>query len=219
MKKIIRHISKAPFYAMVLFLIACGSQYTYTDWEYDVSKYNLEFEKLRYSVEQDNGDTVSIIGLMKEPAIVGGFPCDADWIHFNHTWNVQLCLLSSSFNFQNILLEQGTWIRFSDTGNLICTFPKDTMVQGYLLRGNALKQGAKGIQTSFYSSGSLKGFYPVDDVRIGEVVCKATVFKNVQLHENGKLKRCRLAKKVVLNNEVFKKNTTLNLDETGAVIN
>ena len=99
-----------------------------------------------------------------------------------------------------------------------CFFGANTKVQGYWCNGNFAKWYSMGISTSFYLSGKLKCFFPVDDIEVNNVLCKSSPFAGVCLHENGNLQRCKLAASQVINGKEYKKNTELFFDKEGAVI-
>jgi hypothetical protein len=201
----------------LLILSSCSSQYAYTEWEENVTLRNLEFTKLRYSVHEETKDTSSIIGLLKEAAIVDSIPVAANWIHFNSNWSISLCQLSERFTVHNVEAATASWIIFSDSGSLIFAFPKDTFIQGYQCRGNAEKYSAKGIHTAFYQSGKLKAFYSPEDVEVDGILCKSTLFQIIELHQNGRLRSCKLAKDVMINGEKYRKGDLVRLNESGDV--
>ena len=113
---------------ILLLLMACG----YTSWEYNRSLHGIEFEKIRYAVNDQ--DTLSIIGKLKHNTLIEGYPCAADWAHFTGDWKISLFQLSDSATIQNISFSRDTWILFRN-GQLMAVFPKDTEIQGHLCRG------------------------------------------------------------------------------------
>ncbi|MBP7460927.1 MAG: hypothetical protein KBA26_06525, partial [Candidatus Delongbacteria bacterium] len=168
---------------ILLLLMACG----YMSWEYNRSVHGVEFEKIRYAVNDQ--DTLCVIGKLKHNTIIEGYPCASDWAHFTGDWKLTLLRLSDSATIQNISFAEDTWILFRN-GRLMAVFPKDTEIQGHLCRGGG---GPKGITTSFYPDGKLQSFFAPNDVKIGPIVCRGSVMHQIVLHANGSLKQATLA--------------------------
>lgn len=77
--------------------------------------------------------------------------------------------------------------------------------------------GAKGIQTTFYSSGRLREFFPVGDIEVGGIKCKGGVFNPVILHENGNLQMCTLKEQITLGEKTYKKGEVVKFDNQGNI--
>jgi len=179
-------------------------------WEHDVIIKGIRFTK----ITRDSGN---IIGFMAENSIVQGFPCEKGWIHFRKDFSLLAFSLSEEYGYRGAVLPAHTWILMPHNESrkgYICSFPFDYTVQGHVCRGSG---GYKGIQTGFYESGRLRSFYPPQNIVIDGVPCKKTLLFNVELHENGKLRRCRLSGNYIVNNKVYKKGSTVAFDENGAV--
>lgn len=201
---------KIAFLFSVL-LVSCSGAY-YTSWEHNINVKNIQFEKLRYGVE--NNDTLSIIGYLSEATQIQGYPCSADWVQFNKSWKLTLLKLSEEKQIGETIFPKDTWIK-PRKDRLIVVFPGNTVIQGYHCRGNGT---SKGIQTSFYPSGKLYSFFPPEDVRIGQINCKASLLNNIVLFENGTLKSCTLAEDQLIQQENFKKGSRVSFHQDGRVM-
>jgi hypothetical protein len=180
------------------------------NWEYDVEKNGIHFERI------SQAESGTIIGFMRENHEIGGFPCEKGWIHFKEDFNLQSFQLSEEFTYKNTRLPAHTWIHMpykGETGYII-SLPFDYKIERYLCSGNG---GYKGTQTGFYDSGRLRSFYPPKDTAINGVQCKATIFDNINLHENGRLKSCILAQDYPANGVTIKKGTRIELGESGKI--
>jgi antitoxin component YwqK of YwqJK toxin-antitoxin module len=96
----------------------------------------------------------------------------------------------------------------------VCSFPFDYKVQGYLCGGSG---GYKGTHTGFYESGKLRSFFPPEDVVVDGVTCEASLFVNVNLYENGKIKSCKLAEDYHSDGKVYKRGKTIQFDKNGNI--
>jgi hypothetical protein len=182
-------------------------------WEKNVTVHGIEFKKMRYLVQAK--DTTGIYGILKQKSIIDGFPCAADWVELSREGELRNFCLSEDFTVANVHLQKGTWVFMKKAGKLLCVLPENTEYQGYICKGGG---GRKGIHTTFYPSGKLRSFYPLKDVTINGIRCKASIFNNVALYENGHLKYCKLSKESIINGKKYPQNFVLNLDENGKVI-
>lgn len=189
---------------------ACNSHYT--SWETDKTVHGIEFERIRYGINEK--DTITIIGYLKKDTMINECPCAADWVHFTRDWELKLFRLGADKTINNYPYKTGTWIRIGSDNCVTCVFPGDTFVQGYLCRGGG---GVKGISTSFYQSGKLHYFFPPDNIRIGDVYCKCNSLNNIGLYENGNLKECTLAQEKSFNGVIFSSGSRIFFDENGNV--
>lgn len=196
-----------------LLLIAISCSYgQYTSWEYGKRVNNIDFTKIRYGV--NNGDTSVIIGFLKNKTVIQGYPCGADWIHFNKDWKLTLFKLDDKTIINNFEFPRNSWI-LNHYDKLVCVFPGDTVIQGYLCKGSG---GPKGVQTSIYPNGKLESFFTKDNIKIGEINCKGGVFNNIILFDNGLLKECTLSKDQIVKGISYKKGTRINIDLNGNII-
>jgi hypothetical protein len=181
------------------------------NWENGVVKNGIYFEK----IHQSKGGTY--VGYMAENRVVEGFPCEKGWVHFKKNWKLLSFQLSENFEYKNTLLPAHTWIHLpyhNEQSGYVCAFPHPYEVQGYICGGSG---GFKGTQTGFYDSGRLRSFFPPDDIVINGVSCKASLFANINLHENGNLKRCTLAEDYHTLGKRYKKNQSIEMDINGKV--
>jgi hypothetical protein len=178
------------------------------NWEYDVDKNGIHFTKISQS------ESGTVIGFMTEDHDIQGFPCEKGWIHFKNNFQLRLFQLSKDFMYKGTLLPAHTWFLYpyNDVAGYICAFPNDYKVQGYLCQGSG---GPKGISTSFYDSGKLRSFYPPEDITLYGIPCEASLLSNVNLHENGKIRSCKLSEDYRVDGKTFKKGRVIELDESG----
>ena len=181
MKNIKLLIRITLFFMILIFLNNCKH------WEYNIQKNGIYFKKISQS------GAGNYMGYMPDNLNIQEFPCEKGWIHFNKNWELLSFQLSQDFMYKGTLLPAHTWIHFpfqeGRTG-YICSFPHDYQVQGYLCGGSG---GYKGTHTGFYESGKLRSFFAPENVMVDGVYCDASLLVNVNLYENGKIKKCKLA--------------------------
>lgn len=178
------------------------------NWQYDVVKNGIHFKKIHQSKAGTN------VGYMTENRMVQGFPCEKGWIHFKG-WQLVSCQLSENFTYNDSLLPEHTWIHLpyhDDRTGYICSFPYDYELQGYLCGGSG---GFKGTHTGFHDSGKLRSFFPTEDVIVDGVPCEASLFANVNLYENGKIKSCKLAENYQADGKTYKRGKKVEFDSDG----
>ncbi len=157
-----------------------------------------------------------LIGRLESPMVIDGYPCDASWVHFTEAGKLQAFFLSDTCMIQGNHIPKGTWIRLNPDQTLqACAFPEDTTIQGYLCDGGI--GGAEGVMTGFHPSGRLAAFFPVSDVVIQGIPCKASVFRPVYLYENGNLKEFTLAQDAVVGGQALSAWQTVVLGERGEI--
>lgn len=203
-------------YRLLLLSTICFLLVGCKDWEYKVEKNGIYFDKISKTPGEVYGGTY--IGYMTETQIVQGFPCEKGWIHFDDNWKLRSFQLSEEYIFHGILFPKETWFHFpydKTKPGWIVSFPYNYEVEGYLCSGSG---GYKGTHTGFYDGGSLRSFFPAIDVLIDGVPCDATIFAGVMLHENGKIKSCKLSDNYQFNGIEYKKGTILEFNIDGKVI-
>ncbi|MBN1905201.1 MAG: hypothetical protein JW927_08910 [Deltaproteobacteria bacterium] len=202
MKKEIAKLLASGIIILIIIFSGCKN------WEHNVERNGIHFKKISQS------DAGTIIGYMTEDHDIDGFPCEKGWIHFREDTQLQLFQLSKDFMYKGTLLPAHTWFLFPyrDVTGYICAFPYDYKVQGYICEGSG---GPKGVNTAFYDSGKLRSFYPAEEIAIDGVPCKATLFVNINLHENGNLKSCKLAEDYHANSKTIRKGMLIEFDENG----
>jgi len=57
-----------------------------------------------------------------------------------------------------------------------------------------------------------------DDICIDGILCVGSVFASIYLHENGKLKECRLAENIVIQGKKFQKGLNIRFDFNGNIL-
>lgn len=194
---------------LVLSIILCIGLNSCKNWEHDVVKEGIHFKKIRKS------ETGNILGYMTDNHNIQGFPCEKGWIHFKENGQVRLLQLSEDFMYRGTLLPAHSWylLPYHEglTGYTIA-FPYDYKVQGHICRGSG---GSKGTHTGFYDSGKLRSFYPHEDVTVDGVPCAASIYVNVKLYEDGRIRSCKLAEDFEVNGKLFKKGVSVGFDENG----
>lgn len=209
-------MKKQPFLhgvniVLLVMVISC-SYGQYTSWEYDKKVDTIDFAKIRYGINRN--DTSVIIGFLKNKTVIQGYPCAADWVQFNKDWKLTLFRLDEKTVINNFAFPKNSWIR-PNNDKLVCAFPNDTMIQGYVCRGSG---GSKGIQTSIYPNGKLASFFTKNNCKIGEINCKGGVFHNIILYDNGLLQECTLSEDQIIKGISYKKGTRIHIDLNGNII-
>jgi hypothetical protein len=199
---------------MILNIVLISCNGTYTPWEYDVKFQGADFEKLRYSVVEN--DTNSVIGYLENDAFIQNIPCKAGWVHFKGKKIMTFFQLSKNFKLNNFEFKRGTWIFDIKEDYLVCILPEDTEIQGYLCRGGG---GSKGIHTSIYDNGKLRGFFTAGTVIVDGIKCKGGLFSPIHLHRDGSLMRCDLAEDTIIGDTQFSSGTVVSFDKDGKAKN
>ena len=212
MKKKIIFIPLALLSAGIIFIIS--SAYAgYTKWEKDITRHNIRFEKLRYSVS--DGDTNCVIGFLKENTRIENYPIKASWVHFSKNWELEMFCLSDTATIHGVLLHPNCWIVHNTNDKyLSVVFPNDTIVNGYPCKGGG---GPKGARTRFHNNGQLRSFFSNETVVIDGIACKGGSFHPVLLHENGKLESAKLAEPYEYNGQKIKKGKVITIDANGKI--
>jgi len=153
---------------------------------------------------------------ISKKTIIDDYPCHKNVV-FSKDWKLVEFVLAEKSNVLEMEFPKGTEVSYYKDF-IRCFFGRDTKIQGYWCNGNHEKWYSTGILTTFYLSGKLKGFFPIEDVEIDGVMCKASPFAGVRLYENGKLKECKLSQDQIINGKEYKKNTRLKFDKEGIVI-
>lgn len=174
-------------------------------WEQGVERGGYQFE--RYRVDSDVH-----IGVLAEQAEVDGFVCEAGgWAHFNPDWSLRACFLAEPYGMDYFTLPAGAWVQ-PRADRIVVSFQTDTLCQGYNCRGSG---GVKGIHSTFYRNGRLRAFFPPEAVYVDGVLCRASLYANVQLYESGGLKQCTPALGGEIHGVAYPPGRSLRLDESG----
>ncbi|OYT15937.1 MAG: hypothetical protein B7C24_10405 [Bacteroidetes bacterium 4572_77] len=211
---------KTTIFTVVLLILATITACSggYTKWEKDViikgatlnSTQDVEFTKIRYSIK--DGDTNAIVGYLKNDAVINSFPIKTGWVHFDKGWDLELFCLAENAEVYSVKAIKDAWVLKGRTDKIILVLPEDMEVQGMPCKGGG---GPKGIHTSFYRTGELRSFFASEEVEIDGVYCKSTVFTNVVLYKNGKLKSAKLSRPYVYETGEIKKGKKIKFDENG----
>ncbi len=189
-----------PIIASIM-LAACHA------WEHDVERGGFSFSKYRF----DEGAGVHV-GVLAEETTADGFICaEGEWVHFRSDWSLELCRLAAGYQFGAIELAADAWVRPRED-RLIVAFEEDTPCGDFICRGTG---GSKGAQTVFDWNGRLIEFFPAGDTEISGVPCRASLTAIVQLHPDGRLKRCVTADAVTIRGRVYATGELVELDAAG----
>lgn len=199
--------------ALVALFIFTGCGTGHTGWQSDVVKDNMSFTKLRYTLNEQ--DTTSIIGLLKNDTEIMGIPCKAGWIHFTSQWKPKDFCLSRAHTFRNVDLPAEAWIAIHpDNDRFSVVYPTDTLIKGYNIKGGG---GMNGVQTTYYSSGALRQFFPASEAVINDIKCQGGIFHPVTLHENGRLMSCTLNGEITAEDRTISSGTDIKIDTAGII--
>jgi hypothetical protein len=180
-------------------------------WQYDATVMGVPFSKVRVE------DGI-VIGQLREDTVIAGRPCERGWVHLASNGVPIGFTAFREIDFGRFKAPAETWVMQNKDGVVtVCSFPRDTEVQGHLCRGGW--GGSEGPQAAFYPDGALKEFFMRQDTRIQGVPCKAGIFsQSISLHENGGLKSCVLSEDYVRDGRTYPKGTHLRLDPDGRII-
>jgi hypothetical protein len=181
------------------------------EWRYDVTEAGIAFSKVKLD---ENG---LVIGELKQDTVIGGRPCKRGWVHILPSGVPVGFTASRDIDTGRCVIPADTWV-FQDKDGVVevCAFPRDTEVQGFLCHGSG---GPKGVQAAFYPDGALKEFFLVRDTRIQDIPCRAGIFsESVQLHENGRIKKCVLSEDIERDGQTYPRGTRLRMDTDGRII-
>ena len=199
--------------ALVALFIFTGCSTGHTGWQSDVVNDNMSFTKLRYTLNEQ--DTTSIIGLLKNDTEITGIPCKAGWIHFTSQWNPKNFCLSNDYTFCNVDLPAGAWVSIPpDNDRFSVVYPTDTLVQGFNIKGGG---GMNGVQTTYYSSGILRQFFPDSEAVIDDIKCQGGIFHPITFHKNGRLMSCTLNEEITAEGKTISKGTVIKIDTAGII--
>lgn len=173
-------------------------------WQRDVTLHGVMFTKVR------TDDAGFHIGHIDTETIVGGRACRPGWLHLHPDGTPAAFTAAHEIVLPRVTIPAGTWVTQNPEGVITaCAFPQNTEVQGRLCRGTG---GPKGVQTAFYPDGALKRFFPVAPVVIEGVPCATGLVRGaIELHPDGRLKSCLLARDHVTAGMKHRKGTRLTL--------
>jgi antitoxin component YwqK of YwqJK toxin-antitoxin module len=140
-------------------------------------------------------------------------------VEYYSNGKLKTCTLARGDTLSGQPLAEGTVVTFTTDGVLDwCFLQKDAEIQGHLCKG----QG-HGWMTCFYPSGKLKLAWLGRDEIIQGIPCAEYSFwadafgggAGTYFHENGNLKRCKLARDLAIGGRALKKGTWAAFDEKG----
>lgn len=173
-------------------------------WQRDTTLHGVLFTKVRTAPDGLH------IGQIDTETVVGGRACRAGWLHLHPDGTPAAFTAAHEIVLPRVTIPAGTWVMQNPEGVItVCAFPQDTEVQGHRCRGTG---GPKGVQTAFYPDGALKQFFPVAPVVIDGVPCATGLVRGaIELHPDGRLKSCLLARDHVTAGMKHRKGTRLTL--------
>lgn len=154
------------------------------------------------------------LGTLARDMVIQGWPARKDFVVFHPDWRLDELHLFRDFERNGIFMPVGTRVFPNEQGNpgVVC-FSRDTEVQGYIIKGNR----SGGYMTGFYPNGRLKWFYPRDPVVIDEITCTDSLWEEVQLYPDGRLRQCKLGKSVSIAGTEYSSGSVIRLDQSGNV--
>ncbi|MDI3527460.1 MAG: hypothetical protein PWR03_1643 [Tenuifilum sp.] len=119
-------------------------------------------------------------------------------------------------------LPKGTIINKRTKDKIYCFLPYNTMIQGYLCRGDE----NRGWETVFYANGKLALAWLAKPEDIQGVPCAPASFWTelfggsaaVSFYANGKLAKCKLSRDATINGRSFEKGDLVSFDPKGRLI-
>jgi hypothetical protein len=179
-------------------------------WQRNVTLHGVMFTKVR------TADDGLHIGEIDTETVIAGRACSPGWLHLYPDGTPAAFTAAREIVLPRVTIPAGTWVMQDTTGTITtCAFPADTMIQGQLCRGTG---GPKGVQVAFYADGALRQFFPPKPVVIDGVPCATGVVHGaIELHPDGRLKSCLLARDHVIDGVKYRKGKRLNLTPDGKV--
>jgi hypothetical protein len=180
------------------------------DWAKDVTVHGVSFARVR---TEPNG---IVIGELKNDSRIGGRLCRQGWVHLHPNGNPKGFTAAEEIEAGKLKIPPGTWV-FQDADGVVtvCSFPRDTEIQGHLCRGTG---GPKGTQASFYPSGALKQYYPPTSEVVEGVTCRPSSLNGwIELHEDGRLKSCLLERDLTRDSHTWREGTRIRIDAAGRI--
>lgn len=176
----------------------------------EVTLHGVVFSKVRTGADGLH------VGRIDTETVVGDRACRPGWLHLHPDGTPAAFTAARDLTLPRCTIPAGTWVRQDASGTVtVCAFPQDTVVQGHVCRGTG---GPKGVQTIFYPDGALRQFFPVETVEIDGVPCAPSLLRGmVELHPDGRLKSCLLARDHRIAGVKHRKGTRLNLNPDGTV--
>lgn len=180
--------------------------------EKNVVKKGIRFDAFR---EEEDGQK---LGLLTGDTVIDGWPCREGFVALHGNWKPEELQLAEDYRRNGIPFPAKTWVFVDEQGNpTACMLPRDVEIQGHICRGGW--GGKEGVMVSFYPGGELKQYFCREDPVIDGVPCSGSVFHcGITLHENGRLKQCRLADDATIQGAACEKGSVLRFERNGTVL-
>jgi hypothetical protein len=151
---------------------------------------------------------------LAEPEDIQGVLCAEGYAWMHKAGGLGSCALSEDGQVAGVDLPAGTTVFFNEDGEFdYCWLSRPTLIQGFECKGHG-----HSTMTGFYPSGRLKYFWPPENLVVDGVPCKTTGFQSVSLHENGRLRMCRLSEAATIQGRAFQAGEDIALDENGNLV-
>lgn len=177
----------------------------------DVTLHGVIFTKVRTGADGVH------VGHIDTETVIGGRACRAGSLHLHPDGTPAAFTAAQEIPLARVKIPAGTWVSQNPDGVVTtCAFPEDTLVQGHLCRGTG---GPKGVQVAFYPDGALRQFFLARPATIDGVPCGTGLVRGaVELHENGRLKSCRLGQNLERDGRKLRKGTRITLAPDGRIL-
>ena len=115
--------------------------------------------------------------------------------------------LANDFTIAGNIFPEKTTVFLTEEGTLQQVYlSKDQMIQGYQCTGGNMKEA-----TGFYPSGKLRFFFPHQDTKVGDIMCKGGALKGIYLYETGDLQKAYAAGDITINGKIYKDGDLIEL--------
>lgn len=149
----------------------------------------------------------------KEPVDIQGYPC-IGWTWFYEDGLLDNFEVSETVTIQGIEIPKKSRVFLHRDGTVEqCYFSKDMIIQGYPCEGGHKKEA-----TGFYPNGNLRFIFLTEPKTIQGIPCRHGGVSIIQFYENGRLKKCTLARDHEYKGSLYKSGTELYFDQTGNVV-
>jgi hypothetical protein len=173
------------------------------------------------SSDPDTSGPITTRRDLKAPQEFQGYPCAPGYAWFFTDGNLESCSLSREIAFGEITAPEKSWITLSpQRAPRFVWLPQDAMVRGYLCRGGAVEHS---YSIALYPDGKIKTIWLAADTVVGGIPCMRAGFTadafgggvETDLHENGSLQRCKVARDLTVQGQVFHRGDHIRLDGKG----
>jgi len=203
--------------AMICLVLAAGAPVlACAPWqigaEKNVVKNGIRFDSFR------EGEDGQKLGILAGDTVIDGWPCRKGFVVLHGNWKPDELQLAKGHRRNGIDFPAKTWVFVDEQGNpKACMLPRDLEIQGHRCRGGW--GGKEGVMVSFYPGGALKYYCCREDPVIDGVPCDGSMFHcGITLHENGRLKQCRLAEDTTIGGVAYSKGSVLRFAGDGTVV-